>query len=80
MQILDCEIKVLELAHPVGQKRFRGIAYEFCVDEKWLRNMAMFIKLLVKFKLSKSLNHAYNKLFKRDSQRVAFLLCVDFFD
>ncbi|EGR1876407.1 hypothetical protein ACFJ9Q_001215 [Vibrio parahaemolyticus] len=36
MKILDCEIKVLELAHPVGQKRFRGIAYEFCVDEKWL--------------------------------------------
>lgn len=36
MQILDCEIKVLELAHPVGQKRFRGIAYEFCVDEKLL--------------------------------------------
>ncbi|WP_156137091.1 hypothetical protein [Photobacterium iliopiscarium] len=21
---------------PVGQKRFRGIAFEFCVDEKWL--------------------------------------------
>ncbi|MCG6215983.1 hypothetical protein [Vibrio furnissii] len=36
MQILDCEIKVLELAHPVDQKRFRGIAYEFCVDEKLL--------------------------------------------
>lgn len=36
MQILDCEIKVLELAHPMGQKRFRGIAYEFCVDEKLL--------------------------------------------
>ncbi|OBU14997.1 hypothetical protein AYY19_18435 [Photobacterium aquimaris] len=36
MRILDCEIKVLELAHPVGQKRFRGIAYEFCVDGKWL--------------------------------------------
>ncbi|TQQ17693.1 hypothetical protein FLL80_18425 [Vibrio cholerae] len=36
MQILDCEIKVLELVHPVGQKRFRGIAYEFCVDDKWL--------------------------------------------
>ncbi|EGQ8961561.1 DUF3265 domain-containing protein [Vibrio parahaemolyticus] len=23
-------------------------------------------------------NHAYNKLFKSDSQRVAFLLCVSF--
>ncbi len=23
-------------------------------------------------------DHAYNKLFKSDSQRVAFLLCVDF--
>ncbi|EGQ8301933.1 DUF3265 domain-containing protein [Vibrio parahaemolyticus] len=38
----------------------------------------MFISLLVKFKFCKSLNHAYNKLLKRDSQRVAFLVCGDF--
>ncbi|MGF1866929.1 hypothetical protein L4D15_16995 [Enterovibrio norvegicus] len=36
MPILDCEIKVMELVHPLGRKKFRGIAYEFCVDEKWL--------------------------------------------
>lgn len=34
----------------------------------------MFINLLVTFKFCKSLNHTYSKLFKSDSQRVAFVI------
>ncbi|TOL88575.1 hypothetical protein [Vibrio parahaemolyticus] len=36
MKILDCEIKVMELIPPLGHKNYRAIAFEFCVDGKWL--------------------------------------------